>query len=461
MSETRVTGTRTSDRRTSDVRTGDSVGGVTDARIAAASILSDLRQGDLLDAAFERRSAGLEPRDRRWLHELVWGMLRKRGWLDAVLSPRVTGGLSKLDNDVVDLLRCGLYQLLFMGSVPAYAAIAQTVEITKRRTGIGASKLVNAVLRRADRERDTLQPATPADPIEALAEQYSHPAWLVARWAERWGADETGQLLQANNDTSTITVRPHGLSRDALEAQLAIDGVETSPVPYVADSLRLGAGVAITELAAFKQGLFYVQDPAATLVTQYADIPQGALVYDLCAAPGSKSLELARRAAAVVAVDRSAPRVERMRTGFARLNVQNIHAVVADALHPGCTPQSADVVLVDAPCTGTGTFRRHPDARWRLRVSDFAVLGATQRGILRSAANLVKPGGLLIYSTCSLELDENDDQITTFLAKHPDFTLEPSINTVDASLLEHGYLRVLPHRHGSDGAFAARLRRVA
>ncbi|MBL0169270.1 MAG: 16S rRNA (cytosine(967)-C(5))-methyltransferase RsmB [Gemmatimonadaceae bacterium] len=435
-------------------------GGVTEARVAAALMLADLRQGDLLDTAFERRTHSLEARDRRWLHELMWGMLRRRSWIDAVLSVRVKGGLAKLEADVVDLLRVGVYQLLFMGSVPAYAAIAQTVEVCKRRDGIGASKLMNAVLRRVDRERETIEPPVPREPVEALAQQYSHPEWVVARWVERWGLVQTEALLAANNEASTITVRPYGIAREQLNDMLVGAGVETAPVPLVPDSIRLGPGVSITELDAFQQGLLYVQDPAATLVTMYADIPLGAVVADLCAAPGGKALELSRRAAVVITADRSASRVERMLLGFGRLDAQKLFPVIADASAPAMSP--VDVVLVDVPCTGTGTFRRHPDARWRLRVSDFAVLGVSQRAILRAAARIVKPGGLLIYSTCSLELEENDEAVDAFLADHPAFVLEPPApGAVPAVVLDGGRLRVLPHRDGSDGAFAARLRRAA
>jgi 16S rRNA (cytosine967-C5)-methyltransferase len=162
----------------------------------------------------------------------------------------------------------------------------------------------------------------------------------------------------------------------------------------------------------------------------------------------------------VIAADRSAARIERMITGFGRIDATNLVAVVADARFPALAP--VDVVLIDVPCTGTGTFKRHPDARWRLRMSDFAVLGDVQRQILRAAAAIVKPGGLLIYSTCSLELEENDDQIDQFLAQHPEFTLEaPPEGTVPAHVMDAGMLRVLPQDTSTDGAFAARLRRAA
>ncbi|HYW30700.1 MAG TPA: 16S rRNA (cytosine(967)-C(5))-methyltransferase RsmB [Gemmatimonas sp.] len=435
-------------------------GGVTEARTAAAMTLADLRAGVLLDAAFERRVGPLDARDRRWTQELLWGTLRRRGWLDAMLAVRVRGGVAKLDGDVADLLRLGAYQLISMGSVPAYAAIAQTVELTKRRHGIGASKLVNAVLRRVDRERVALEPPTPTDAIEALAQQHSHPRWTVARWVERWGTEVTQQLMEANNTEATITVRPYGVERDELEAMLAGAGVETHAVPLVPDSLRLRAGVALTELGAFKQGVLFVQDPAATLVTRYAAVPVGAVVADLCAAPGGKALELSRVAARVIAADRNATRVDRMLTGLGRVDASNITGIIADARFPAITP--VDVVLVDVPCTGTGTFRRHPDARWRLRVSDFAVLGALQKQILRAAASIVAPGGLLVYSTCSLEPEENDDQVDAFLANHPEFTIDPPpAGSVPESVLDNGRLRVLPQQHGTDGAFAVRMRRAS
>lgn len=431
---------------------------VTDTRVAAADTLADLRGGMLLDAAFDRRASALDARDRRWTQELVWGMLRRRGFIDHLLAPRVRGGIARLDGDLADLLRLGAYQLFHMGSVPPYAAIAQTVELAKHRHGMGASKLVNAVLRRLDRERDALDAALPSDPVEALAVEYSHPRWLVARWVARWGADETRALLEANNREAPLIVRPWGVVREQLEAMLESSGVEVHEAPLVADSLLLGPGTLLTSLGAFQQGRCFVQDPAATLVTQYAAIPAGAKVADLCAAPGGKTIELARTASYVTAADSSEARLTRLQETIDRLELDHVTAVVADAREVSLG--TFDAVLVDAPCTGTGTFRRHPDARWRLRTSDLAVMAATQRAILRAAAQAVEPGGLLIYSTCSLEPEENDVQVESFLADHPEWTLEPPPEgAVPSSVLDAGRLRVLPQRHGADGSFAARLRR--
>lgn len=434
-------------------------GSVTESRRAAAEVLADLRAGELLDPSFELRAAPLDARDRRWAQELVYGMLRRRAMLDAILSDRVRGGLVRLDPDLTDLLRLGAYQLLHMRSVPAYAAIAQTVELTKERHGLGASKLANAVLRRLDREREMLDATVPTDPVDALALRHSHPRWLVARWVGRWGAEETERLLEANNIEAPLVVRPYNIVREQLEATLETVGVEIVDAPLARDSLAIKSPVSLTELGAYRQGLFFVQDPAATLVAQYAAFPTGAEVADLCAAPGGKALELARIASFVVASDRSLQRIQRTQTNARRVDARNVLMMVADARTPAIRP--VDAVLLDVPCTGTGTFRRHPDARWRLKVSDIAVLAATQRSILRAAADVVKPGGLLVYATCTLEPEENDAQIEAFLRENPEWTLEPPPEgTVPAPVLDAGRLRVFPQRHGVDGAFAARLRRA-
>ncbi len=435
-------------------------GNVTDGRAVAADVLSDLREGALLDTAFERRASVLDARDRRWTQELVFGTLRRRGWIDAVLEGCVSGGLARIDAELTDILRLGLYQLLFMGSVPPYAAIAQSVELAKTRRGMGASKLANAVLRRADRERATLAPElqNAGDTIDALSVGHSHPRWLVSRWVARWGLDETTRLLHANNTEPPLIVRPFGVVREQLEASLERSGVTCEDAPLVADSVRLTGHSSLTDLGAYRQGMFFVQDPAATLVAHYAAFPTGGVVVDLCAAPGGKSLELSRQASLVVACDRSEGRLSRVRENVERLDARNVVLVATDAREPALGAVAA--VLLDAPCTGTGTFRRHPDARWRLKVSDLAVMAAIQRSMLDAAEHVVAPGGLLVYSTCSLEPEENDSQVDAFLARHGDWALEPPPpGSVPDDVLDGGRLRVLPQRHGTDGAFAVRLRR--
>jgi len=433
---------------------------VTDSRIAAADILADLREGMLLDAAFDRRAAALDARDRRWTQELVYGLLRRREELDAALHPRVRGGIARLHADLTDLLRLGVYQLLFMGSVPPYAAIAQTVELAKIRHGIGASKLANAVLRRVDRERDHLfdDSDNDSDVVAQLARRHSHPQWLVERWVAQFGADDTERLLQRNNEEARVVLRPWGIVREQLETSLERSGVDPEEVPLVPDSLQLPQGTALLELAAWRQGHCFVQDPAATLVARYAAVPAGAIVGDFCAAPGGKALELSRGVRFVMASDRSPTRLTRMAENLHRLDAKNVALMAMDASAPAVKP--LDAVLLDVPCTGTGTFKRHPDARWRLRRSDLALLAASQAELLHAAADSVPPGGLIVYSTCSLEPEENDEQVDAFLARHPDWVEEsPPPGTVPAAVLDGARLRVLPQRHGTDGSFAARLRK--
>ncbi len=434
------------------------VGGVTGARVAAAGILTDTRGGEMLDSSFERRAADLDSRDRRWLRELVYGTLRQRNALDDILAERVRMGLGRVDDDLLDLMRLGVYQLLHMGSVPPYAAIAQTVELAKVRHGIGASKLMNAILRRIDRESDGMRVPMPSDPIDALAVRYSHPAWLISRWLARWGDEATEVLLMKNNAEAPVVIRPFGIVREQLESMLETAGVDVEDAPLARDSILVTGAITLNELGAFRQGLCFVQDPGSTLVTQYAAIEPGSIVADLCAAPGGKSLELTRSARAVIAVDRSTHRLQRLIDNRARLEADKLHIMAGDARFPAV--RGMDAVLIDVPCTGTGTFRRHPDARWRLKVSDISVMASLQASIIDAAAGAVRVGGLLIYSTCSLEPEENDDQVMRFLARNPHWKVEPPpAGSVPADTMSGGFLRVLPQVHGTDGAFAARMRR--
>jgi 16S rRNA (cytosine967-C5)-methyltransferase len=258
---------------------------------------------------------------------------------------------------------------------------------------------------------------------------------------------------------AAVVLRPFGIVREQLEAMLESAGVHVEDAPLVRDSIQVSGAITLSELGAYRQGLFFIQDPASTLVTQYAAVPAGSLVADVCAAPGGKSLELARVARLVIASDRSPARLARVVANLERIEATNVRVIAADARFPAIRP--VDAVLVDAPCTGTGTFRRHPDARWRLRISDLALMSALQSSLLRAAATIVAPGGLVIYSTCSLEPEENEEQIEAFLAANASWRLEPPpAGSVPAETIDLGYLRVLPHLHGSDGAFAARLRRA-
>ncbi|HET8654586.1 MAG TPA: 16S rRNA (cytosine(967)-C(5))-methyltransferase RsmB [Longimicrobiaceae bacterium] len=431
---------------------------VTAPRQVALTVVRAVREGDLLDRALARQSTALDTRGRAWVRELLYGVYRLRGRLDSRLAPRVHGGLDSLQPDVLDVLRLGAYQLLEMGGVPPYAAISQSVELA-RWAGVGrAAGLVNGVLNAVQRRRDEPLPAA-TDLLSHLTTWGSHPAWLVERWLARFGPEETRALVEADNSRPGLCLRPVGVSTTEALERLRAAGIEAEAVSISPDSVRVISPAPVDEILAAVPAV--VQDPAAALVVRYAAPPRGAVVLDLCAAPGGKALGLAERAGLVVAADLSAGRLRRLGENVDRLGLGGrVAPVVADARWPPFRP--ADVVLVDAPCTGTGTLRRHPDGRWRVQPEDLAALAALQREILDAAAPLVRPGGYLVYSTCSLEPEENATQVEDFLARHPGFEPAPEHGSVDVSVLDgRGFLRVLPQRHAVDGAFAARLRRSA
>lgn len=432
--------------------------GATPSRRAALEALRSVRAGQLGDRALDAAAVGLPPRERAWTQELVYGTFRLRGRIDHLLGALVRGGVERVEADVLDILRLGAYQLLEMGSVPAYAAVSESVELARDAGAGRASTLVNGVLQNLRRRSHELTfPRFDDDPAAHLASWGSHPRWLVERWIARWGPEAARDLVTADNARPELYVRPLGVSvEEAAERLRAVD-MAASPVEFSPDSLHVPSpGTAADALG---QVPAVVQDPAAALVVRYAAVPEGATVLDLCAAPGGKALGLAERAGHVAAADLSRRRMRRVSENAERVGWGGrIGAVVADARHPPF--RATDVVLLDAPCTGTGTFRRHPDGRWRITPLDLAALVVLQDELLDAAAGLVRPGGVLVYSTCSLEPEENEERMEGFLAKHPGWSVDPEPGAVDASLLDGaGRLCVLPQRHGVDGAFAARLRR--
>jgi 16S rRNA (cytosine967-C5)-methyltransferase len=431
--------------------------GVTPARVAALEILRAVRNGDLVDRALDRLGRKLPPREHGWLQELVYGTFRLRGRLDHILERRVRSGLPSLQPDVLDVLRLGAYQLLEMGSVPPYAAVSQSVELTRVAGAPRAAGLVNGVLNAVQRERDSLGLPDPAmEPVQHLVTWGSHPRWLVERWLERWSPAEVAQLVEANNSRPDLYLRPVGIDAGEALRRLAAAGIEATRVAFSPRSIRVAPPATAAQALAAVPAV--VQDPAATLVVDFAAAPAGSTVLDLCAAPGGKAVGLADAGAFVAAADLSLRRLARVRENADRLH-RPLGLVQADGRFPPFRP--ADLVLLDAPCTGTGTLRRHPDGRWIVDESRLTALVHLQRELLEAAAGLVKPGGHLVYSTCSLEPEENEEQVRAFLASHPGFTNDPTPDAGAPALRnEEGFLYVLPQRQGVDGSFAARLRRI-
>jgi 16S rRNA (cytosine967-C5)-methyltransferase len=431
---------------------------VTAARRAALGIALETGRGLRLDVALERGASGLDARDRAFVHELCYGAARLRGRLDHLLAQRVRGGLERLEPAVLEILRLGAYQLLLMDAVPRYAAVSQAVAHTRGIAGKGAAGLVNAVLRAvaADGGGAERFPAFDQDAEGFLATWGSHPPWLLRRWLGQWSAGEVRALVEADNRRPSIYLVPLHATPAEAAAILEARGITAAPVGRGTHCLQLAAGS--SPAAALEALPSLVQDPAAHLVTRYADIPAGTKVADLCAAPGGKALALAARGGYTLAADRSEVRMRRLRDNVRRTGL-DVGMVVADARRPPLA--SVDAVLLDVPCTGTGTLGRHPDARWRLGAGPMDEMIRLQREILDAGARLIPPGGLLVYATCTLEPEENHAQVAAFLDRHADFRLETTGAVPSEYLDAGGHLVVLPQRHGFDGAYAARMRRAS
>lgn len=432
-------------------------GGSRNARRVALRVLGACARGQRLDRALDARAGVLSPRDRRWAHALAYGVARLRGRLDYMIALHTRRGLEHLDPAVLDLLRMGAYQLHHMEAVPSYAAVSSTVALARATGAGGAAGLINAVLRasaRAGSPADAF-PSRETDPEAHLTHWHSHPRWLVRRWLARWGASATEPLLRHDNRVPGLFLRPVGVGvRPALD-RLRAAGVTASAAGLGSGCLRLAAGIDPARVLGTVPGV--IQDPGAALVARYAAPPRGGLVADLCAAPGGKALVLSERAARVLAADLSPPRLKLVTASASRLGAR-VDTVVADAGFPPVL--RADLVLVDAPCSGTGTLARRPDARWRLTETDPASLAGVQSRLLAGAARAVAAGGLLVYSTCTLEPEENDEVVEEFLSQHPEFRLAVPGDMDPRVLDDRGHLRVLPQSTGFDGTFAARMRRV-
>jgi len=425
------------------------------------------------DAAFadlvldvEATRSGVAPRDVGLATELVYGTLRWQRYLDWILAPHSRRPIDALDPRVRVLLRMTAYQLVFLARVPAFAAVNDAVTLAHAGAR-GAAEYTNAVLRafarRGARERE---PAPPREPIDALATRCSFPTWLAARWVARHGEAEAEMLMRAMNERPPLAVRTNTLrlSRDILAARLAHDDdVATRPTTWAPEGLvaERAAGTP-ARWRAFAQGACVVQDEASMLVARLLEPRAGETVIDACAAPGTKTTHLAQLMddrGRIVAVDPHPARLQRVTEAAARLGVtivQTIEATVQDLVTSHAS--QADAVLVDAPCTNLGVLRRNPEVKWRRRPEDIEASAARQLEILSAAATLAKPGGRLVYATCSTEPEENDAVVADFVAAQPAWRLDPPADFA-LPLDVGGYLRTRPDRHGTDAFTAVRLRR--
>jgi len=452
------------------------------ARWTAFRLLQHVEQTGSLDDYVVNSSlkALVDSRERSLAFELVYGVLRRRGTLDWRLNKVSKRPMERLPLPVATVLRLGAYQLLHLDRIPPSAAVNESVSLIKSLQDGDWSGYVNAVLRSLLREPAPPWPDPADDPVAALSIRYSSPTWLVQRWVERFGTSQAEDVCRAASAMPPLTIRANTLrvTRDALHECLAQTGVANHPTPISPVGLTLEFQGSITELPFFREGWFYVEDEAAQLVPPLLDPQPGERILDACAAPGGKATQLAalmRNTGDIVAVDLKAARLRLLEENCARLGVSIVTPVAMDAARlgdPGAPPSSSklleapfDRILVDAPCSGLGVLRRHPEGKWQKRSAQLQAHQARQSAILRETSRLLRPGGVIVYSTCSTEPDENERVIEDFCADHADFSREAVTPWLPLSgrnlVTAHGDFSTMISIASMDGFFAARLRKAS
>jgi 16S rRNA (cytosine967-C5)-methyltransferase len=437
------------------------------AREAAVVVLARVDAGEafanlLLTTTLDR--ARLSTADAGLVYELVLGVLRHRARVDWTLAGALRHPLPHLTPRIRAILRAGVYQLLFLPRIPAHAAVDEAVTLARRHGHKGTVKLVNAVLRHVAADGERPLPAEP--PAERLAIEHSHPRWLVDRWLARFGAEDAAALCAANNVPARPTVRVNvlrGRAEDAVR-QLGEGGVRATPAAlpegyYVEGPLP-------PRQAMVAEGLLTAQDLGAMLVTHLLDPQPGETVIDAAAAPGGKATHIAERMrdrGRVIACDVHPGKLQRLSRRASVMGFQTLEAHHQDARTLGqAFRHQAHRLLLDAPCTGFGVLRRRPDIKWRARPEDVTALASLQAQMLDGAAGSLRPGGILVYSVCTIEEEEGPDVIAAFLRAHPEFAPDPELPLpapLTGAAIGPGRVLLLPHRHGTDGFYIARLRR--
>jgi 16S rRNA (cytosine967-C5)-methyltransferase len=426
--------------------------------------------GAFADQLVSRVAAARDLSDqaRAFLRELTYGVLRWRNRLDWLLGQCSTRSLDTLTPRVGNLLRLGAYQLTMMQRIPAFAAVSETVRLARQIEHAGVAAYVNAVLRSVARHQDVLYPPSEAeDPRAYLTISLSHPQWLIERWLARYGQRRTVAMCQANNRLPPFVVRVNRActERAQLIAALIAEGCQAEPCHFAPDGVLLRAHPRLDQLSSYRRGWFTVQDEAAMLCSYLLAPSPGERILDACAAPGGKATHLAELMGGqgqVICLDQNPRRLGMVEANRARLGLENLACIVGDATAT-VFAHSFDRILVDAPCSGLGVLRRHPDAKWRKDVTLIDAMSRQQIAILDWLSQFLKPDGMMLYVTCSTEPEENQVVVQTFLHHHPDFQLERIQGILPPSahgfVHEEHWFQTWPGPEDLDGFFAARLRR--
>lgn len=434
---------------------------VSPSRLTAFEILRGVENGAYSSILLAAREPELKPADRGLCHELVLGVLRWQLHLDRIIEHYANRRVDKIDPEVRTILRMALYQLRFLSRIPPSAAVNESVKLVGLVKLRSAQPFVNAVLRRATREPEYDPTVGIMDPLESLSVKTSHPVWLLKRWTEAFGFEETARFAEANNQTprpSMRIVRSRSTEAEVL-AQLTAGGATVERSSVAAAAWRIsGATGLLRQLAG--EGKIYLQDDASQLVAEVVGATAGERVLDLCSAPGGKTALIGERMndrAKIVACDVSASRLSIVARTVELHQLTNVRLLLLNAEHRlPFQDHPFDRVLVDVPCSGTGTLRGNPEIRWRLSEETIATFAERQKRILENAASVVRIGGRLVYSTCSVEPEEDEDVVKWFLETQPGFGQVP-ISTASTGSVK----RTWPHHEGTDGFFIAAFERTA
>lgn len=442
-------------------------------RQLALFALKDLETGSFTDVVIDRLlgKSNLTGVDRSFFTELVNGIVRRQRTLDAIIDRLAKQPAARQPPNLKQLLRLGLYQLRYLDRIPASAAVNTTVDLAKTNGLAGLAGVVNGILRQYIRCQTEQQEVLnlPSDPIGRLGVLYSFPDWLIEHWLIELGEVETEQLCQAFNRVPTIDLRVNSLKIDRTKL---IDIFQAADIEVVAianspQGLQLASNVgAIDRLPGYREGWWTVQDRSAQLVTQLLDPRPTEIIVDACAAPGGKTMHIAELmgdTGKIIAIDRTASRLKKLQQNITRLDLKTIEIVTGDSSGLSELTGTVDRVLLDVPCSGLGTLHRRADARWQKTPAQIHELARLQAQLLTNTATWVKPGGVLVYATCTVHPQENERVIMPFLQAHPDWHIElPPSDSFLASLVgATGSIAIWPHRQQMDGFYMVKLRRCS
>ncbi len=413
----------------------------------------------------ELKTSELNGPDKALLYEIVHGVTRWQGRLDWILNGFYKGQFSKAIPNLKNGLRVALYQILFLDRIPDHAAVNEAVEFVKKLQGQKPADLTNAILRNIIRSKNAIRYPDPnEDIIGYLSAYYSHPAWMVKRYLDRFGRAETEKLLNANNEKPYLTLRVNAIKTTIQDFKSLLEQVNLKyrPGKFLEEFVQLQNLTNITAWDYYTKGYFNIQDESAGLAVRLLDVEPGMNVLDMCAAPGGKTAylgSLMKNTGKIIAIDRYDGRLKLVRKNNERLGLTIVDTIESDALEFESEP--FDRVLADVPCSGTGTLSKKPDIKWKKDIFDLRRMSDMQFKLLSKAATLVKKDGVVVYSTCSIEPEENFEIVKKFLESHPNFKFESAKSKVSDNLVdENGCIQTYPHKHLMDGAFAAKLVRI-